>query len=99
MSRQPERMQLLARGAFSITLQQTTAAALARGEFPVKTPNEPDRWNWVHCQVDSPKHRRPFELVMPDMAGEALMEENSEMVEQMGVEPTTSALRIRWVIV
>ncbi|HZL91851.1 MAG TPA: hypothetical protein VFB96_26005 [Pirellulaceae bacterium] len=74
LSRQTEPMQLLARGAFSIALQQTTMAALARCEFPNKTPNEPDRWNWVHCQVLR-KHKRPAELIMPDLAGESLMEE------------------------
>jgi hypothetical protein len=75
LSRQSERMQLLARGAFSINLQQATMSALARREFPVKTPNEPDRWNWVHCQIRAPRHRQPVELIMPDMAGEALIEE------------------------
>jgi hypothetical protein len=75
LSRQLDRMQLLARGAFSITLQQTTLSALARCEFPPKTPNEPDRWNWVHCQVRRPSQRHPMELIMPDMAGEALLEE------------------------
>jgi len=75
LSRQPQRMQLLARGAFSITLQQTTISALARCEFPAKTPNEPERWNWVHCQVRRPRQRRPLEVIMPDMAGEALIEE------------------------
>jgi len=69
------RLQMLARGAFSINLQQITASALARCEFPDKTPNEPDRWNWVHCQVRDPKRKQPVELVMPDMAGEAIMEE------------------------
>src|SRR5215218_1549907 len=43
LSRQPDRMQAVARGAFSITLQQTTLASLSRCEFPNKTPNEPDR--------------------------------------------------------
>ncbi len=75
LSRQPQRMQLLARGAFSITLQQTTLGALSRCEFPQKTPNEPDRWNWVHCQIRRPHKRRQIELIMPDMAGEALLEE------------------------
>jgi hypothetical protein len=75
LSRQTNRMQFLARGAFSITLQQTTLAALANCAFPEKTPNEPDRWNWVHCQVRRPKHRHPLELIMPDMAGEAVLEE------------------------
>jgi hypothetical protein len=75
LSRQPEQVQLLARGAFSVTLQQMTVAALARCEFPAKTPSEPDRWNWVHCQVKSQYQRRAVELIMPDMAGEALLEE------------------------
>ena len=75
LSRQSDRMQLLARGAFSITLQQMTVSALARCEFPGKTPSEPDRWNWVHCQIRRPRHRHPLELIMPDMAGDALLEE------------------------
>jgi hypothetical protein len=74
LSRQDENMQLLARGAFSIRLQQSAMASLARSEFPHKTPNEPDRWNWVHCQVLR-KRQRPTELIMPDLAGEALLEE------------------------
>jgi len=75
LSRRPGTTQLLARGAFSITLQQTTLAALARCEFPEKTSNEPDLWNWVHCQVQRSGHRRRVELIMPDMAGDALLEE------------------------
>jgi len=75
LSRQPKRLQLLARGAFSITLQQTTLGALSRCAFPEKTPNEPDRWNWVHCQIRRAKQRPPAELIVPDMAGEAVLEE------------------------
>lgn len=75
LSRRPKHLQLLARGAFSITLQQTTLAALGRCEFPEKTPNEPDRWNWVHCQIRRSKRRQPMELIMPDMAGEAVLQE------------------------
>jgi hypothetical protein len=75
LSRQPNYMQLSARGGFSVNLQQHTLHALARREFPNKTPNEPDRWNWVHCQLQVPKRRRPTELLLPDIAGEALFEE------------------------
>lgn len=75
LSRQSEHMQLLARGAFSINLQQATVAALARCRFPDKTPNEPDRWNWVHCQIRRPKRKPILELIMPDMAGESVLEE------------------------
>ena len=75
LSRQTETLQLLARGAFSITLQQTTLSALSRCRFPGKTPNEPDRWNWVHCQVRRRRQRRPTDLIVPDMAGEAVAQE------------------------
>ena len=75
LSRPNDQLHVLARGAFSITLQQMTVGALSRGEFPEKTPGEPDRWNWVHCQVRARSQRRPAELIMPDMAGEAILEE------------------------
>lgn len=75
LSRWPGNLQVLARGAFSITLQQTTLAALSRCRFPEKTPNDPDQWNWVHCQIRDDKHQKPFELILPDMAGEAVLEE------------------------
>ena len=75
LSRETEGLRLLARGAFSINLQQNTIGALARCQFPDKTPNDPDRWNWVHCQVHGVKRRRPVEVVVPDVAGEAILEE------------------------
>lgn len=75
LSREHSPLRLLARGAFSVSLQQATVAALGRCLFPDKTPNEPDRWNWVHCQVKSQHRKRPVELIMPDLAGEAILEE------------------------
>ena len=75
LSRGQDSLQLLARGAFSVSLQQMTMSALANCEFPEKTPNEPDRWNWIHCQVRAPKKRHPTELIMPDLPGEAILEE------------------------
>jgi ABC-type branched-subunit amino acid transport system ATPase component len=41
LSRQVDDLQMLARGAFSIKLQQHAMAALARCEFPHKTPDRP----------------------------------------------------------
>jgi hypothetical protein len=75
LSRTSEDLQLLARGAFSVSLQQMTMASLSNCEFPDKTPNEPDRWNWIHCQVRSKRKRHPAELIMPDLSGEAILEE------------------------
>jgi len=75
LSRTNDRLQVFARGAFSITLQQETMAALARCGFPGKTPGQPSHWNWVHCQARMSSRRRPLELIIPDVAGDSLMEE------------------------
>ena len=75
LSRMPSKVRIITRGAFSITLQQSTVGALSRRSFPDKTANEPDRWNWVHCQIRRPDRPEPAELIMPDMAGEAILEE------------------------
>ena len=42
LSRLPQRLQIIARGAFSIGLQQATVSALASCEFPAKTGTEPE---------------------------------------------------------
>jgi len=85
LSRRPERMQILARGAFSITLQQSVVGALARGQFPGKTPGEPERWNWVHCQIRTAPRRGQLELIVPDMAGEAMLEEVDHPHTHVGI--------------
>lgn len=61
-----------ARGPMSITLQQTTTTALSTGWFPEKTEAAPENWHWVHCQFYCRRRRRPVELVIPDLSGEAL---------------------------
>ena len=61
-----------ARGPMSISLQQTTTTALSTGWFPEKTVTTPEHWHWVHCQFNCRRRRRPLELVIPDLSGEAL---------------------------
>lgn len=75
LSRNHDRLELIARGAFSVSLQQATIEALSRCQFPAKTPNEPDHWHWVHSQIRCKKRRKTVELVVPDIAGEALLAE------------------------
>ncbi|MCA9246762.1 MAG: hypothetical protein KDA42_06590 [Planctomycetales bacterium] len=75
LSRRPGPLQISARGPFSITLQQTTVAALQGCEFPSKTPNEPDQWNWIHCRVQAKGVKPGTELMLPDVAGEAIEQE------------------------
>lgn len=75
LSRQTTGMQLLGRGAFSINLQQLVIGALSRCQFPNKTPNEPSSLELVTARFLARQQRQPIELVMPDMAGEAILEE------------------------
>ena len=108
LSRRPQRLQIVARGPFSIGLQQTTVSAFARCEFPAKTGTEPECWNWMHCEIHPLRPRRGIfavrarnavlrrlvrapregpappprttsrmELVMPDMAGEAISKKSN----------------------
>jgi len=74
LSRRHYDLQLLGRGAFSIRLQQNTISALARGEFPDRTSEQPDHWDWVHCQVHQSR-RPPTEMIIPDISGECMIEE------------------------
>jgi hypothetical protein len=77
-----------ARGPMSISLQQTTTTALATGWFPERTSSLPEHWHWVHCQFNCRRRRRPIELVIPDVSGEALAVET----ERAGRHPAIRSL-------
>jgi hypothetical protein len=87
LSRQPEKYQATARGAFSINLQQTVLGAIARHEFPPPTPPDPQSWDWVHCHVERPGRKRSLELIMPDMAGEAVLDEADHPHRHLAIQP------------
>ena len=78
----------LPRGPFSMSLQRNVMLSLERQRFPEKTPTEPDRWQWVHCEVATGKKGRSFDVITPDVAGEAVMGE----LESPGSNPTIRAL-------
>jgi hypothetical protein len=81
----------MARGPFSLTLQRQVMLSLERQRFPDKTPVEPDRWHWVHCEVSRGRKAGAFDLVTPDVAGEAVAAE----LETPGTNPTVRALIAR----
>lgn len=69
-------MGCLPNGSFTLEVQENTVTALETRRFPPKTQNEPDHWNWVHCEAFS--HRKPgrrFDVITPDIAGEVLAHE------------------------
>lgn len=88
LSRHVSLLRSTARGPMSISLQQTTTTALATGWFPEKTPSDPEHWHWVHCQFNCRRRRRPLELVIPDLSGEALATET----ERAGRYPAIRSL-------
>ena len=65
----------IAKGPFSLALHRNLILALERQRFPEKTPTEADRWAWVHCEVTTGKRGQLFDIVTPDVAGEAVMAE------------------------
>lgn len=75
LSRQQASLRVLARGAFSVALQQQSLSLLARRRFPNSTGREPEHWNWMHYQVAETGRRRKPQFVLPDMSGEAIADE------------------------
>lgn len=88
LTRQVGTLRSTARGPSSITLQQMTTTSLSNGCFPEKTECHPEHWQWVHCQFNCERRRRPFELIIPDISGDALAEET----ERGGKYPAIRAL-------
>ncbi len=76
LSRRAGDYEAVPKGPFSIQLQQTVMSHLANRSFPSKTSNDVDQWHWAYCQI---AHKSApdkwYDLVMPDMAGEAIAAE------------------------
>jgi hypothetical protein len=81
----------LAQSPFTLRLHRNAILALQRQRFPEKTPVESDRWEWVHCAVHAGKGKGPFDVVTPDVAGEAVTAE----LETAGTYKTIRALIAR----
>jgi hypothetical protein len=78
----------VAQSPFTLTLHRNLILALERQRFPEKTPVEYDRWNWVHCEVYGNKNKGPYDIVTPDVAGEAVIAE----LDTPGTHKTIRAL-------
>src|SRR3954452_14211455 len=53
----------MARSPFSLALHRSLILSLEKQRFPDKTPSEPDRWQWVHCEVTGTKRGQQFDVV------------------------------------
>jgi hypothetical protein len=76
LSQHGEQFEAIPRGPCSVDLPQLVISHLAHRMFPPKTPMESNQWNWTYYQVRKQQRRGKWvDLVMPDMAGEALAAE------------------------
>lgn len=76
LSKRANDFKAVPKGAYSVNLQHTVVSYLAARQFPPKTAMEVDQWHWAYYQV-SRRHDDAtiYDLVMPDMAGEAIAAE------------------------
>ena len=76
LAQRAQAFEALPRGAYSVDLPQTVISHMAYRMFPPKTPMESNEWNWAYYQVcQRAKTPKWIDLVMPDMAGEAIAAE------------------------
>lgn len=76
LSKRAEDFDAVPKGAYSVDLQHNVISHLAARQFPPKTAMEADQWNWAYYQVlNRLEPDAIYDLVMPDMAGEALAAE------------------------
>lgn len=76
LSKRAEDFEAIPKGAYSVNLQHNVVTYLGARQFPPKTAMEVDEWHWAYYQVSRrERNARIFDLVMPDMAGEAIAAE------------------------
>ena len=78
----------LAQSPFTLSLHRNLILSLERQRFPEKTPVESDQWDWVHCAVHAAKGKTSYDIITPDVAGEAVSAE----LENPGTNKTIRAL-------
>ncbi len=76
LSKRAEDFEAIPKGAYSVNLQHTVISYLSTRQFPPKTAMEVDDWHWAYYQISRRKRgSKIYDLVMPDMAGEAIAAE------------------------
>ena len=76
LSKRADDFDAVPKGAYSVNLQHSVISHLAARQFPPKTAMEADQWNWAYYQVSRSRNDAAiYDLVMPDMAGEAIAAE------------------------
>ncbi len=76
LSKRADDFEAIPKGAYSVNLQHSVISYLGARQFPPKTAMEVDDWHWAYYQVSRrDRGSQIYDLVMPDMAGEAIAAE------------------------
>jgi hypothetical protein len=76
LSKRADDYEAIPKGPYSVNLQHSVISYMGARQFPPKTAMEVDQWHWAYYQVSRKDlGNRVYDLVMPDMAGEALAAE------------------------
>lgn len=76
LSQQANGFEATPRAGYAVELQQRVISYMAHRMFPPKTPLEADQWLWAYYRVwRQHKPARSVDLIMPDLAGEAVAAE------------------------
>lgn len=76
LSKRAQDFEAIPKGAYSVNLQHNVITYLGARQFPPKTAMEVDEWHWAYYQVSRRQRGAMiYDLVMPDMAGEAIAAE------------------------
>lgn len=76
LSKRAEDFNAIPKGAHSVNLQHSVISYLSTRQFPPKTAMEVDQWHWAYYQISKRRQGATiYDLVMPDMAGEAIAAE------------------------
>jgi hypothetical protein len=77
LSKRAGGFEAIPKGAYSVNLQQSVISSMNSRRFPPKTPLEVEHWKWACYQVRHQRKRNDewFDVLLPDMAGDALSQE------------------------
>lgn len=76
LSKRANEFDAVPKGAYSVNVPHTVISYLTARHFPPKTAMEVDQWLWAYYQVSRRgDSSQIYDLVMPDMAGEAIAAE------------------------
>lgn len=74
LARPGREIQLRVCNSSSLSLQEAVMVPLSQGRFPATTPQDPETWNWAHCELKKGR-RSPVDVALPDMSSNWCLEE------------------------